>query len=193
MKKFYFLIIIYLISLSSISAQETKFDNGTINNNFDYIITKSNNYKDFKVVKKQSLYEIKKQVLDSLKERQLKINSLYLVIDKQKSKTTELEKTITSLNSSIEQANLNVDNINFIGFTLTKNSFKSIFWSLLILMTILLLFFIYKFKRSNTITQETKNLLIDIEKEYENHKKVALEREQKVMRKLQDELNKNRN
>jgi hypothetical protein len=42
------------------------------------------------------------------------------------------------------------------------------------------------------VTEAAKDQLADIEKEYESHKKTALEREQKVMRKLQDELNKNR-
>ena len=60
------------------------------------------------------------------------------------------------------------------------------------LFLILLLFFIYKFKNSNTVTLAAKSQLADVEKEYESHKKTALEREQKVMRKLQDELNKNR-
>jgi len=103
-----------------------------------------------------------------------------------------LELKIDGLNSEISTVNTDKDNISFIGTDMKKNAFKNIFWGVTSVLSILLIFFIYKFKNSNTITQEAKSQLADVEKEYESHKKTALEREQKVMRKLQDELNKNR-
>ena len=48
----------------------------------------------------------------------------------------------------------------------------------------------YKFKNSNVITKEAKKTLEETEEEFQEHRRVALEREQKIMRKLQDELNK---
>jgi len=54
----------------------------------------------------------------------------------------------------------------------------------------LLLFFIYKFKGSNSSTRDAKHKLGEVESEYEEHRRNALEREQKVRRQLQDELNK---
>jgi len=56
----------------------------------------------------------------------------------------------------------------------------------------LLLFFIYKYKNSNSITRDVNMSLSEIEGEFEEHRKVALEREQKVRRQLQDELNKHK-
>ena len=53
-----------------------------------------------------------------------------------------------------------------------------------------LVFFIIKFKQSNIITIESKQALKESEKEFDIYKEKALEREQKAMRKLQDELNK---
>jgi preprotein translocase subunit SecF len=193
MNKFCILTITFIVSFSTISAQETKLINSSINDHFEEIISKSNSYQDFKVVKINALHSIKKLVSDSLKVQKSEIKSLHTAIDNQNIKTLELENTIKDLNNKIKQANSNIENINVIGSNLSKNTFKTLFWSILGLMTFFLLFISYKFKRSNTITQETKNLLIDVEKDFENHKKIALEREQKVMRKLQDELNKNRN
>ncbi len=53
-----------------------------------------------------------------------------------------------------------------------------------------LLFFIYKYKNSNSTTKEAKKNLAEIEDEFDDHRRTALEREQKVRRQLQDELNK---
>ena len=55
----------------------------------------------------------------------------------------------------------------------------------------LLLFFIFKFKNSNAITKAAKNAQANLEMEFKEHRRVAIEREQKVKRQLQDLINKN--
>jgi len=196
MKKFYFFLFALLISASTISAQETEKElsltNSTVNEKFDYIITKSNNFQEFKVVKRSWLHTIKKQVLDSVNKQKEEIKDLAIIIEDQKSNTKKLELKIEALNSEITTINTDKDNISFIGSDMKKAAFKNLFWGIISVLSILLLFFIFKFKNSNTVTQDAKSQLADVEKEYESHKKTALEREQKVMRKLQDELNKNR-
>jgi len=65
-------------------------------------------------------------------------------------------------------------------------------WSVVGILAALLFLFIYRFNASNRITREVKAKLSETEHEFEEHRKRALEREQKVMRKLQDEINKNK-
>ncbi|PHS06361.1 MAG: tRNA (guanine-N1)-methyltransferase [Kordia sp.] len=196
MNRLYFFLLALILSVSTISAQETEKElsltNSTVTEKFNYIITKSNNFQEFKVVKRAWLHTIKKQVLDSVNKQKEAIKALAVIIEDQKSNTKKLESKIEALNNEITLVNTGKDNISFVGSDMKKDAFKNLFWSIISVLSILLLFFIYKFKNSNTITQEAKVQLSDIEKEYENHKKTALEREQKVMRKLQDELNRNR-
>lgn len=66
-------------------------------------------------------------------------------------------------------------------------------WSIIGGLFVLLLFFIYKFKNSNAVTKQAKKSLEETEEEFEEHRKIALEREQKVRRQLQDEINKQKN
>ena len=73
---------------------------------------------------------------------------------------------------------------------MTKTGYNTILWSIITGLLAFLLFFIYRFKASNTITKQANALLADTEAEFENYKAKALEREQKVRRELQDELNK---
>ncbi len=63
-------------------------------------------------------------------------------------------------------------------------------WSIIGGLLALLLLFIYKFKNSNSITREANHNLAEIEEEFDDHRRTALEREQKVRRQLQDEINK---
>ena len=57
-------------------------------------------------------------------------------------------------------------------------------------LALALVFFIFKFKGSNAHTQEARQKLADTEHEYEEYRKKALEKEQKMGRLLQDERNK---
>jgi len=196
MNRFFFFLCTLIIGVINTSAQETikelSLTNSTVNEKFDYVITKSNNYQEFKVVKRAWLHTLKKQVLDSVNKQKGEIKALAVIIEDQKSNTKKLESKIETLNNDITQVNTDKDNISFIGSDMKKGAFKNLFWGIISVLSVLLFFFIYKFKNSNTITQEAKAQLAELEKEYESHKKTALEREQKVMRKLQDELNKNR-
>jgi hypothetical protein len=65
-------------------------------------------------------------------------------------------------------------------------------WSIIAGLFAFLLLFIYKFKGSNSSTREAKLRLDEVETEFEDHRRNALEREQKVRRQLQDELNKHK-
>jgi hypothetical protein len=196
MKQFFFFLATLFIGLSSSFSQEEdnklSLTNSTVNEKFDYVITKSNSYQEFKVVKKTWLHTLKKQVIDSVNKQKSEIITLSETIGSQKTNVVSLEKKITELNNTIAQISTDKENISFLGTDLKKGDFKNIFWAIISVLTLLLAFFIYQFKNSNSTTQAIKKQLSDIEKDFEEHRKVALEREQKVMRKLQDELNKNR-
>lgn len=195
MNKFILFAVICISTLSSYSQSTTKkqsLKNNTVSEKFNYIYKKSNGYKEYKVVKKAWLHTLKKQVLDSIQVQKKEINNLSVVIENQNLKNQELNNTINGLNNTINTLNNEKDHVLFLGMGLKKGVFKTLFWSILFVVTALLLFFIYQFKRSNSITSIATKQLTELESEFETHRKNALEREQKVRRKLQDELNKNR-
>jgi len=80
--------------------------------------------------------------------------------------------------------------MSFLGSLVSKGTYNIILWTIIGSLLLLLLFFIYKFRNSNILTQEAKTNLSELEIEYEDHRRRALEREQKISRQLQDEINK---
>ena len=64
-----------------------------------------------------------------------------------------------------------------------------VFFSLGFLLLIIVLLFV-RFKNSYNIIKTTKEKLEETDNEFENFRQRSLEREQKIRRKLQDELNK---
>ena len=190
-KQLILLFAIFSVTTSLFSQTNRKFiDTGSVKNQFDYLINKSYKYKNYKNVNIDWLYKLKSNVTDSLSTSKKEILSNYNTINSHKNTIDSLKTTINNSESTITNLNSEKQRISFLGIQFKKGFFKTLMLTIIVALTVFLLFFITKFKRSNSITSQTKLALKELEEEYDMHRKRALEREQKVMRKLQDELNK---
>ena len=189
---FSILVFCSTITLAQNSKKKINFEQHSIENTFDSVYNYSNKYQGFKVVKREWLQLLKGKVLDSLIAQKKSTNLLSNTIQTQAEKIVKLESNINTLDTDINTITSEKNSINFLGNNISKDQMITLFWSVFGILAILLALFIYKFKNSNVITSQAKLDLKELEQEYETHRKNALEREQKVMRKLQDELNKNR-
>ena len=82
--------------------------------------------------------------------------------------------------------------INVLGILIQKSTYNLfVFFSLGFLLLIIILLFV-RFKNSYNIIKTTKEKLEETDNEFENFRQRSLEREQKIRRKLQDELNKHK-
>lgn len=189
------LICFQTLDAQSVSSQEA-IDDNSIQGQFETLIRKSTNYrqngKRYEVVRLLELNAVQKNVLDSLQSANNSINQLKSTIAENEtaisSLNTKLDETTKKLNTLTEEK----DSMPFFGSMVSKGTYKLIVWSIIIALIILLALFIYKFKNSNTLTLQAKTTLADLETEYEQHRRRALEREQKISRELHDERNKNK-
>jgi len=184
-------IALLLITSNIFSQTTNKFiDSATVKYQFENLIDKSNNFQGYKVIKATSLLKLQSNVLDSLLVSKKKIlanadfiSSQKRIIDSLQTKSTASETVVSNLVSEKES-------ISLFGIQFEKTFFKTLFFLIVLGLIAALVFFIFKFKQSNAITVESKLALKQSEKEFEIYKEKALEREQKAMRRLQDELNK---
>ncbi len=190
-----FLILVFAVLFSAKSQEESKklsLENGTVAEQFDYVITKSNNYQDFKVIKKNWLYTLKKHTLDSLQNLQVVLTQKKEQIANQAKEIESLKNNLSETKTALDQTQLAKDNMSFLGISMSKTSYNITMWLIIIALIILLIFFFYKYKNSNVITRESKKAFLELEEEFNAHRQIALEREQKVRRQLQDEIIKNK-
>ena len=189
------IVLLFLLSISLSFAQvqpeeKLSLNKSTINNQFEYVITKSNRYQEYKVVKKTWLYALKAHTLDSLKAVKKQLSDTKLLVDNQDKEIQVLKTNLTDTNSTLNQTNLEKDSMSLFGMLMSKTSYNVLMWSIIAGLLAFLLLFIYKFKNSNAVTKDAQFSLAETEEEFDEHRKRALEREQKVMRRLQDEINK---
>lgn len=163
---------------------------GTIDNQFEYVIQKSYNYQEYKNVKKTWLYQLKAHTLDSLKALQIELKTTQNSVDSLAQEIVTLKTNLSETESTLADTNEEKDNMALFGFQMSKNNYNVLMWSIIGALFLLLLIFIYKFRNSNSVTRLAKKSLLETEEEFEEHRRTALEREQKVRRQLQDEINK---
>jgi len=192
-------ILLVTFSLQTTNAQTAKpeadklsLNSGTIDNQFEYVIRKSGKYQEYKVVKRTWLFTLKAHVLDSLKAVHKDLSDTRTVVNTQAEEISNLKANLSNTESTLNSTNEEKDNISLFGAKMSKASYKILMWSIIAGLFALLLFFIYKFKGSNSATRDAKFKLDELETEFEDHRRTALEREQKVRRQLQDELNKHK-
>lgn len=197
-RSIYLLLTLLAVQLGHGQETETtdnlSLEEGPLNSQFDYIFKRSGNYRAdgirYEVVKESNLEKLRANVLDSLASISKKVAELKATI-------SQHETTIGTLNKKLEETTTNLtavseekDTMSFLGVQVAKATYNIILWAIIAGLFLLLGIFVYRFRNSNILTQEAKNSLSELELEYEDHRRRALEREQKISRQLQDERNK---
>jgi tetrahydromethanopterin S-methyltransferase subunit B len=175
-------------------SEEPSLDGGTIESQFEFLYKKSGNYnaegRRYEVVRKLQLDKLRGNVLDSLSSFRKEILELNAVISRQEGTIEDLNTKLDNTTSQLTEVTGEKDSMSFFGAQISKITYNLILWTIIGALFLLLLLFLYKFRRSNVLTQEAKVKLADLEAEYEEHRRKALEREQRISRQLQDEINK---
>jgi len=195
---FIFLLFITTAALSqnTVKENEGSLNSGDIESQFDYLYKKSPKWTDpntgqrYKTVKVNNLFKFKNNVVDSLKSARKKLLETQQVVDSQKSEIGTLKSELGTTNENLTSVTKEKDSIKFLGIPMSKAGYNSLLWTIIAALAALLALFIIRFKRSNIITVNANKGKDEIEEEYEDYRQKAIEREQKLRRELQDELNK---
>ena len=192
--------MVSMSSVSQINAQisaSQSINEGSIDDQFNYVLRKSGNFKGtngqmYEAVSRRMLLNLQLHTIDSLKTIQAKLDTSKNTINQQLSEIKSLKTNLLDTQLDLDKTTLEKNNMSLLGVYMSKTSYNVLMWTIVAGLLALLIFFIFKFKNSNTITKKAKHNLSEIEEEFDEHRRTALEREQKVRRQLQDEINKQR-
>lgn len=193
MKFLYPLLVALTVAVSSQAQTETPaVKSNTLDAQFTDVIEKSNRYQDYKVVKIFKLNKLRKNVNDTIAAIEKNLTTAHITIDEQKGEIATLTSNLEKIQSDLLVSQQKENGIEMFGSITEKSTYKTIMWSIIGLLTIGLLFFVYKFKNSNSVTKEAQHKLAETEAEFDEHRQKTLEQHQILRRKLQDELNKSK-
>ncbi|MGO1585280.1 hypothetical protein [Mesonia sp.] len=197
MKKSFFSFFLVLFLSGSVFAQEEvsqeKEKDNSINAQFTEMIDDANNYQEYKVVKQFKLTQLQKNTVQELESLNKTIKASSDTIQNQRKEIAKLQQKLDGTNEDLASITQEKDDIQFLGVATNKGSYQTTMWVIILTLVLILLFFIYKFKNSNVLTKEARKNLAENEADFEEFRKMSLEKQQKLGRMLQDEKNKQAN
>lgn len=186
-KRILLTLVVFFTLLLPGNAQE---DTHSLESQFSELLDKSNRYQEYKVLKITELNKFQRSISDS-------VTAFHLLLSNNRNRIAELEakfdslvKDHTQLQQDLVLAKKKENGMLVFGTILHKTTYQLIVWTLTGVLLLMVLFFSFKFRRSHAITREATRKLTETETEYDSHRQKTLEREQQLRRKLQDEINK---
>lgn len=165
-------------------------ENGTVEEQFDFVLDKSHTYEEYRVIKSYMFNKLRKQVKDTMKlvrstmqEYQATISERDQIID---TLSSQLSETQIALETAIREKN----SLSFLGIRMSKGSYNSVVWLLIAGLAGTLAFILLLYRRSHRVIRQARFDLEQLKEEFEKHRRRALEREEQVARRYHDELNK---
>lgn len=164
----------------------------TLEGVFQQLIDKSGAWQNFKMLDKGKLTAFQRSMADSINGVRSQLVAERQKVKENEATIKELNDKITEIQAALDQTKDQKDSVSFFGALVSKGLYNTIMWGIVLALASLLVLYIYKFSNGNVVTKKSINDLNELQEEYENYRKAAIEREQKVRRQLQDEINKHR-
>ena len=193
MKLFFTSILLILNVQINFSQENDTIEPKTIEGQFDKIFKVSATFQNYKIVGKDEFLSLKKNVLDSVKKFRKAFLNIENLLKNERENIAYLNETLTQKTLELDNALFKENSISLFGATLNKFTYSFILWTIIIGFGAGIVFFVFKFLKSNVIAKQAQDSLLIVEEEFEIHRKNSIEREQKLRRQLQDEINKQRN
>lgn len=193
MKQIFLLTLpLFLFTLHVAAQDSVQVRKNTLNEQMTEAFDNSNSYQEYKVVKKTQLATLKRNILDSVSTLEKRINSQGSELGQQKNEVDSLRQNLKNTQQILANSQEKEDGIAIFGILTSKTTYNVIMWSIIVLLLFAGGFLFYRFLNSTKITNAAELKMVEMEMELEDYRKNSLEREQKLRRKLQDEINKNR-
>ncbi len=192
MKIFSVLSLLFFVYFPALlSAQEEQQETeSSIAAQFEEIMEKSSNYKNYEVVRQDWLLDLRDSTLQKIASLNAEIETNKETIDKLNEEVASLNAKISALEAELTASNEEKTSISFFGTPIEKSTYKSIMWGIVLFLAVLMVFFAFRFRSSNVLTKEAQKNLAESEAEFEEFRQKSLEKQQELGRKLQDERNK---
>lgn len=189
-----FFILVFVLGNAQTASKDSlpASINGNLNQQFDYVFQKSNSFQEYKVIKKEYFTLLKRNSTDSVNRFKKELEQLkgnFLAYDKN---LQSLKDTLATTKSTLKEVKNAQNSMNFLGISVAKSSYSMIMWAIVLVLLFLALFILFRYKSAKTITNESLRNFEKLEDDFEDFKRKSLEKEQKLGRQLQDEINKHK-
>lgn len=194
MKRAIVMLLFVLMAGGAVFAQTPadalKNDNQTLQDRFNILRTKSQNYQDYKVIKESVLDGMWKIVQDSVNAKQAALRQSKAEITKLQSELNNNMATLKAKEDSMQEVVHASTHIRVLGIDFEKGFFAAMMGILFLIAALVVAGVVYTMKVLRKNLLEKEELMNSISSEYEDYKRKAMDKQTKLSRELQNERNK---
>ncbi len=170
--------------VSAASADSTKSKD--LVSQLEFIVANSNSFESYKVIKVSYINDFKQSVKDSVDGFHKTIYSLKDSCASLSASKSMLSDELLILNQKLSTNDEACKNMEFLGISVLKSTYNSIMWISILILTGLLVLLFIALKKYVILTNAANARVSELELEFEEHRKLALRREQKIARDFMD-------
>lgn len=202
MKKIVFIVLGWVFlwfSWAPATAQQTNqtttritgsLTSGTIDSQFFYINRISRTQDGMKLIRRNNLDLIQKNIADTLKRFRQEVALHQDSITGLSKEIIAYRDSINQTRQQLKEAQSKGETVSFLGMDIKEGLYHVVVWIIILALFVVCLVIMASMRRNTVLAREAKTNLSDLQNELDQQRKKSLEKEQKLMRQLQDEINK---
>jgi ABC-type multidrug transport system fused ATPase/permease subunit len=162
-------------------AMPSVMDSASLQSQLDYIQERTRIYNDFRAIRDDIFMKMKRNALDSLRSEKLEVSRLNSELAERNLQIETLNSELAQAKSDRDQAIRTKDSFFFLGIEMQKGLYNTIMWFIVVGLAVVGVIFFLMFKHSYVVTVQTKKELEATQAEYEEYKKSAREKYEKLV------------
>ena len=156
-------------------------DSAALESQLEYIHSNTRVYNNFRAIRDDIFVKMKGNVIDTLNAEKLEVAQLNSRLSERnfqiETLNTDLARTVNERDEAIKTKN----SLSILGIQMNKVLYNSVMWFIVLGLAVLAIIMLALFRRSHAVTSQTKNELETTQKEFEEYRKSAREKYEKLV------------
>lgn len=156
-------------------------DSANLESQMEYIHQNTRVYNNFRAVRDDIFLKMKRNVIDTLNEEKLRVAELNSRLSERNFQMETLNTDLARTKNERDEAIKNKNSLTILGISMNKAVYNSVMWFIALGLAALAVIMLVLFRRSHFVTSQTKNELQVTQNEFDEYRKSAREKYEKMV------------
>jgi hypothetical protein len=156
-------------------------DSATLEAQLDYVQGNTRIYENFRAIREDVFQKMKGNVIDTLNEEKLLVAQLNSRLSERNFNIETLETELGRTQNERDEAIKNKNSLSFIGINMNKAVYNSVMWFIVLGLAAFAVIMLVLFRRSHVVTSQTKDELETTQEEFDQYRRNAREKYEKLV------------
>jgi hypothetical protein len=179
------LFFVLLVSIPQKSKAQSGIlavlDSATLENQLDYVHSNTRVYNNFRAIRDDVFLKMKQNAIDTLAKEKLQVAQLNSRLAERNFQIETLNTDLNRTKNERDEAIKNKNALSFLGISMNKALYNSVMWFIVLGLAAFAIIMLVLFKRSHAVTSQTKSELETSQSEFNEYRKSAREKYEKLV------------